>query len=49
MNEETINGIVIEPGRFTVVTVGPCGVDNGLEDNGLAVATSDLGSLLEGT
>ena len=49
MNEETINGLVVEPGRFAVVTVGPFGVDNGLEDNGLAVATADLGPLLEGT
>ena len=32
----------LELGRFAVATVEPFGVDNGLEDNGLAVATIDL-------
>ena len=45
------NGLVIEAGRFAVVTVEPFGVDNGLEDNGLAVdiTVPDFGLLLEGT
>ena len=49
VNEWRDNGLVIEHGRFAVVTIGPFGVNNGLEDNGLAVATTDLGLLLEVT